>query len=158
MPVGVNELMWAAHDRRWIMMSLILEGLILTGKKSCHTKAVQMLLVRSPDKATCDAMLSPTSDGLRPWEDCFKVPHTTILHLMSNKKPADDDDCLWNAYERCWELAAAVLHNNPAIDARTGTPGTGGKTPLMIAAMQNNSAAMVPLLQAGAGGLRRVRD
>jgi ankyrin repeat protein len=158
MPVGVNELMWAAHDRRWIMMSLILEGLILTGKKSCHTKAVQMLLVRSPDKETCDAMLSPHGMGLRPQDDCFKQPHTTILHLMANQKPADDDDEMWNAYARCWQLAAAVLHNNKAVDARAGLPGSGGKTPLMVAAVQNNQDAMDALLRAGASGLRRVRD
>ena len=146
MPVKVNELMWAVHDCNWVLAALILEGFTEHG---CFEKASRHLLIRSPAKEVCD--------GLRP-QNPFKVPHTTFLHLLSTYKPADDDARLWNAYNRCWQLAAAVLHNNPAIDARTGTPGSGGKTPLMVAAMQNNPAAMLALLDAGAGGLRRVRD
>ena len=155
MPVGVNELMWAAHDRNWVMAALILEDFILKG---CNAKAVRMLLVRSPAKEVCDAMLSPNGKGLRPQDDCFKQPHTTILHLMANQRPADNDEEGWNAYGRCWQLAAAVLHNNKAVDARAGLPGSGGKTPLMVAAVQNNQPVMDSLLRAGASGLRRVRD
>ena len=146
MPVRINELMWNVHDLDWVGAALVLDGFYAHG---CFNKTIQNLLVRSPDKDTCTR--------LRPL-DPFKVPHTTVLHMMSNARPAEGDRAGWNAYNRCWTLAAAVLHNNPAIDARTGTPGSGGKTPLMVAAMQNNPAAMLSLLKAGAGGLRRVRD
>ena len=78
MPVEANDLMWAAHDCNWVLAALILEDFILKG---CNAKAIQKLLVRSPSKQVCDGMLSPSSDGLRPWEDCFKVPHTTVLHM-----------------------------------------------------------------------------
>ena len=145
MPVRINEVMWNVHDLDWVGAALVLDGFYAHG---CFHRTIQNLLVRSPGKSECER--------LRPLKP-FKVPHTTVLHLMSMHRPAEWDLAGWNAYQRCWTLAAAVLHNHPAIDARTGTPGTGGKTPLMIAAMQNNSAAMVPLLKAGAGGLRRVR-
>ena len=146
MPVRVNELMWAAHDRDWVRAALILEGFTDHG---CFESAIKNLLVRSPDKEACER--------LRP-EDPFKVPNTTILHLLSTSKPGDHEDRLWNAYYKVWELAAAVLHNNPAVDARAGLPGSGGKTALMIAAVQNNPTAMLALLDSGAGGLRSVRD
>ena len=156
MPVGVNELMWAAHECNWVRAALVLDDFILKG---CNAKAIQNLLVRSPSKEVCDGLRSPESDGLRPLRECcFKCPHSTVLHLLANKRPGDQEAQLWNAYERCWHLAAAVLHNSPAIDARAGLPGSGGKTPLMVAAVQNNPAAMFALLGAGASGLRRVRD
>ena len=146
MPVKINGLMWYVHDRNWVAAALVLDGFFGHG---AFNKAKHELLVRSPAKAVCDR-LRPTSP--------FKVEHTTAIHMLAATKPKDEDAQGWNAYTKSWDVVAAVLENDPAIDARAGTPGSGGKTPLMIAAMQNNSSAMVPLLKAGAGGLRRVRD
>ena len=149
MPVEVNELSWAVHDLNWVRAALVLEGMCSHG---CVDKAVRALLVRSPDKDECSRLRSPEIPDVT-----FKIPHTTVLHMLSQSRPHDRDAEGWNAYGRCWKLAAAVLHDNPAIDARMGTAGSGGKTPLMVAAMQNNPYAMDALLGAGAGGLRRVR-
>ena len=146
MPVKINELMWYVHDRNWVAAALVLNDFYAHG---CFTRTKLNLLVRSPAKPECER--------LRP-DAPFLVPHTTVIHLMAMSKPGERDFQGWNAYMKIWEVVAAVLHNDPAIDARAGTPGSGGKTPLMIAAMQNNSHAMVPLLRAGASGLRRVRD
>ena len=146
MPERINELMWSVHDLDWIRAALVLDGFCTHG---CFDKAIRNLLVRSPGKSECER--------LRP-DAPFLVPHTTVIHLMAMSKPAERDFQGWNAYMKIWEVVAAVLHNDPAIDARAGTPGSGGKTALMIAAVQNNPAAMLALLDAGAGGLRRVRD
>ena len=146
MPVRINELMWNVHDLGWVGAALVLDTMYSHG---CFARTIQNILVRSPAKPECER--------LRPHAP-FLVPHTTVIHLMAMSKPAERDFQGWNAYMKIWEVVAAVLHNDPAIDARAGPPGSGGKTPLMIAAMQNNSAAMIPLLKAGAGGLRRVRD
>ena len=150
MPLETNELSWAVHDREWSLAALVLEGMMNHG---CVDMAQRTIMVRSPGREECDRLRSPNVRDM-----CFKIPHTTVLHMLAQSRPGDRDLEGWNAYERVWDVAAAVLHDNPAIDARMGTAGSGGKTPLMIAAMQNNSSAMNHLLRAGAGGLRRVRD
>ena len=76
------------------------------------------------------------------------------MHMMGHDKPTRDDPVEAAAYTKLWAIVSVALDADPRIDVRRGGPG--GKTPLMVAAAQNNTTAMTYLLYAGASGFRRV--
>ena len=138
MPVAITDLMWAVVRRNWVEAALIVQSCWDHG---CFRQLCNKILHKSPDRETCDL------------ED-FKIPHTTVLHLLSHDGPTDKSPPAdHDAYLYIWKVVSAVVKDHAAIDVRQGIPGDGGKIALQNAALQNNELAMCGLLAVGAGGL-----